>query len=196
MRAKHGKKMNYSCWGKELHHPVSSQYEHASKSNYLIHTWHNDLWLNIQMVNFSRTHRTTGGMTNSSFFCWKLILNWGHILWEICFVSYISHQNYNSQGEWGSDREVRHQGQGSHLKVTFQSTQQMLPIYLSPALSPVLVLHPYLFLPPPLSASLALFLFWLSFAFLLFLTSPPPHLPPSTIPRSVTCWRGSRQEAV
>lgn len=187
--------MNYSCWGEWLHHLLSSQYEHASKSNYLIHMWHNDLWLNIQMVNFSRTHRTTGGVTNSSFFCWELILNWSHILWEIYFVSYISHQNYNSQGEWRSDREVRHQGQGSHLKVTFQSTQQMLPIYLSSALSPVLVLHSYLPTPPPLSASPALFSLLAFLCFSHFAT-PPPTSSSFHLPRSVTCWRGSREEAV
>lgn len=85
-------------------------------------------------------------------------------------MSYISDQNYNSQGEWRSDGEVQHQGQGSHLKVTFQSTQQMLPIYLRLALSPVLVLHHYLSLP--------LLLHWLSFTFLLFLILHTPPRPP------------------
>lgn len=98
-------------------------------------------------------------------------------------MSYISHQNYNSQGEKRSDREVRHQGQGSHLKVTFQSTQQMLPICHSWALSPALILHPYLVL----SASRCLcitfsFFCHCSSAFLLFLILLPLHLsllPPS-----------------
>ncbi len=99
--------------------------------------------------------------------------NWCCILGEMCFVSYISHQNYNSQGEWRSDREVWHQGQGSHLKVTFQSTQQLLPIYLSARFTS---------LSPPLAASPALF--WLSFAFLLFLILLPPPLPSPSIPRS------------
>ena len=126
-------------------------------------------------------------------------LSWtGAILSEICFVSYISHQNYNSQGEWRSDREVWHQGQGSHLKVTFQSTQQMLPIYLSSALSPSphftslsLSLSLRLSLPLYLAFSFGLLLIPSSYSFAPLLTSPP-----STIPRSVTCWRGSREEAV
>ena len=101
------------------------------------------------MVNFSRTHRATGGMRNCFPFCWELILNCSYILEEICFVSNISHQSCNSQGEWGSDREVWLQGHGSHLKVTFQSTQQVLPICLSSALSPALVLHAYLSLSLP-----------------------------------------------
>lgn len=73
--------------------------------------------------------------------------------------------------------EVRHQRQGGHLKVTFQSTQQMLPISRLYLLSSFYI---------PISSSLrpslppALFLFWLSFAFLLFLTPPPP--PPTTSP--------------
>lgn len=145
------------------------------------------------MVIFSRIHRATGGMRNCFSFCWGLIFNWGYILWKICFVSYISHQNYNSQGEWRSDREVLHQGQGSHLKVTFQSMQQMPPIYLSSVLSAALVLHPHLFLSPPLSCCLHI-----SLSFPAFFCFPPlshfARLP--ALPCSVMCWRGNREEAV
>lgn len=107
----------------------------------------------------------------------------------------LSHQNYNSQVEWRSDREVWHQGRGSHLKVTFQSTQQMPPIYLSSVLSAALILHPHLFLSlclPLLLPLTSLCLFWLSFAFLLVLFFA--CLP--TLPCSVMCWRGNREETV
>lgn len=88
-----------------------------------------------------------------------------------------------------SDRDVQHQGQGSHLKVTFQSTQHMLPVLFSLALPAAVILHPYL----------SLCLTFLSFGFLLlpptFSFCPPSTSPSfSTIPWSVICWRGSGEK--
>lgn len=161
----------------------STLYQQATKSNYLIHTWHNDLWLNTQMVNFRRAQRAAGGPRNC-FFPFAQSLSWaGAIFHErSVFVSYISHQNYNSQGEWRSDREVWHQGRGSHLKVTFQSTQQMLPIYLSSALSAghILHSHPSLFF----CLSLPVDLFFSGF---LLLSSSFSFLSPPLLPRSLWC---------
>lgn len=95
----------------------------------------------------------------------------------IRFAPFVSHRNYNSQGEQGSDRELRHQGQPSHLEVTFQSRRQMLPIYLSVAPSPFPVTHhPPHSLPPP--SPPFYFPFQLSFSFwclyALSPVSPPP----------------------
>lgn len=98
----------------------------------------------------------------------------------ICFAPFVSHRNYNSQGEQGSDRERRHQGQPSHLEVTFQSGRQMLPIYLSPAPAPPPSLPPSarcLLLSTSPSSSASLFGVFMLCPPFLHLPPPPLHCP-------------------
>lgn len=99
----------------------------------------------------------------------------------ICLAPFVSHRNYNSQGEQGSDRELRHQGQRSHLEVTFQSAPQMLPIYLSPSPAPFPVPQPPSPNHPPPSPPSPPSCFKLPFSFCCLYLSPPSlHLPPPT----------------
>lgn len=115
----------------------------------------------------------------------------------ICLAPFVSHRNYNSQGEQRSDRELRHQGQRSHLEVTFQSQLQMLPIYLSASPAPFPVTQPTpptalvrrrLPTSPSSSPSLfGVFMFCTSFLRLPLQTPPsffPLHTPSPTLCRA------------
>lgn len=131
--------MKYSCQGEQLHHSVSSQYQQVTKSNYLIHTWHDDLWLNIQMVDFSRTHRATGEIV--------FLLSKAYLEPKLYFIRdlfCVLHKS--SELQLPRRVEIRLGGPASRTVKPFKGDISVNTADAA-SLSAAVVLHPYLCLP-------------------------------------------------